>query len=236
MSVFHFKRFSISHEKSGIKVGTDAVLLGAVAPVEGVRRVLDVGTGCGVVALMLLQRGVQEAVAVEIDPDAAQEAQENAKNSDWDTQIKVLCCDFCDKKKISELGMFDLVISNPPFFSHSLSSPDQKRNRARHNDVLPFPILLEHVAAVLDEEGRFCVILPSSESLSFITLAQMNQLYLAERYAIHSKPNTPPIRDILLFQKNAIIPLKRYTLTIYNANSAYTEEFVALTKDFYQNL
>lgn len=236
MSTFCFKKFSVSHEKGGIKVGTDAVLLGAVASVEGVGRALDVGTGCGVIALMLLQRGVREVVAVEIDFDAAQEAQENAQNSPWNAQIEVVCYDFCDKKRLSELKTFDLIVSNPPFFSHSLSSPDQKRARARHNNALPFPILLEHAATLLTEKGIFCVILPHSESSSFITLAQINRLYLSERYEIYSKPNTPPIREILFLQKNAITPTKRHTLTIYNSDNNYTDEFIALTKDFYLNM
>ncbi|MDL2254904.1 methyltransferase [Bacteroidales bacterium OttesenSCG-928-J16] len=236
MSIFHFKKFSISHERSGIKVGTDAVLLGAVAPAEGVRRALDVGTGCGVMALMLLQRGVREVVAVEIDFDAAQEAKENARNSPWNAQMEVVCCDFCDKKRLLELGTFDLIVSNPPFFSHSLSSPDPKRTRARHNDALPFPILLERAERLLTEKGIFCVILPHSESSNFIALAQMNRLYLSERHEIHPKPNTSPIREILFLQRNAITPLKRHTLTIYNSENNYSAEFIALTKDFYLNL
>lgn len=236
MSVFRFKQFAVSHEKSGIKIGTDAVLLGAVARVEGARRALDVGTGCGVIALMLLQRGVSEAVAIEIDPEAAQEAQENARNSPWNAQMEVVCGDFRDKKRISTLGTFDLIVSNPPFFTHSLSSPEPKRNKARHNDALPFPILLEHVATILNEKGLFCVILPHSEMLNFIALAQMNRLYLSERHEIFSKPDTPPIRDILFLQKNAITSLKRHSFTIYNSDNNYSDEMIALTKDFYLNL
>ncbi|MDR0364306.1 MAG: methyltransferase [Bacteroidales bacterium] len=236
MSIFNFKQFSVSHEKSGIKIGTDAVLLGAIAPVENIYRALDIGTGCGVVALMLLQRGIPQMTAIEIDPEAAKEAQENARNSSWNDSVDIVCGNFCDKSLLKTLGTFDLIVSNPPFFTNALHSPDKKRNIARHTDALPFPLMLENVTTILNETGTFCVILPHSEAQNFITLAQINRLYSSKKYIIYSKSNLPPIREILFLQKNNIVSPKIQRLTIYNQDGGYSDDFTALTKYFYLNL
>jgi len=238
MSIFRFKKFSVSHQNS-FKVGTDAVLLGSLTPVTAeTQRALDVGCGSGVIAFMLLQRGVSSAVGIEIDPVAAAEATENARKSIWSEKIEIVCADFCDFSAIRPSGLFDLVVSNPPFFSNSLKSPDNKRNTTRHNDKsLPFDLLLQNAAAVLSENGCFTLILPVPEAEFFLQKATSYHLFPTEIHHIFSKPQKPKSRQILVLKKQCPSqPPTEKSICIYQENGTYSGDYKLITKDFYLDI
>ena len=237
METFHFKKFSVSHQNC-FKVGTDAVLLGASTPVTAeTQRALDIGTGSGVVALMLLQRGVSSAVGIEIDAAAASEAAENVKKSIWNETIHIVCADFCDLSATNSLGLFDLIVSNPPFFSNSLKSPDNKRNTTRHNDnSLPFETLLQNASSLLSENGRFSLILPLPEAELLRQKATSYGLFPTEIHHIFSKPHKPEYRQILVLKKQrSPQPPVEKSICIYQDDSSYSEEYKRVTGEFYVN-
>ena len=170
-SHFHFKKFSVAHDKSTHKVGTDGVLLGAWVSLEEVQRILDVGTGTGVISLMLAQRTPETVTidAVEIEEDDALQAAENVRQSPWPEKIKVY------HKTIQAFSpgkKYDLIISNPPFFVESWLPPEKKRSQARHTEQLSFEELLESATRLLSANGRLAVILPFQEGLQFIESAR----------------------------------------------------------------
>ena len=237
MEAFRFKKFSVSHQTS-FKIGTDAVLLGVLTPVTAeTKRALDVGTGSGVIALMLLQRGISSAVGVEINAAAASEATENAKKSIWSERVQIVCADFCDLSAVAPLGLFDLIVSNPPFFSNSLKSPDNKRNTTRHNDEsLPFETLLQNVSSLLSENGYFSLILPVPEATFFRQKATSYELFPTEIHHIFSKPHKPETRQILVLKKQRPpqSPAEA-SICIYQADGSYSEEYKQLTRGFYVN-
>ena len=201
------------------------------------KRVLDIGCGSGIIALMLLQRGVSSAVGIEIDPLAAVEAAENARKSVWNDRMQIVFGDFCDLSAVRPLGFFDLIVSNPPFFSKSLKSPDSKRNATRHNDeTLPFERLIQNAAAVLSDNGLFSLILPVPEAELFMQKAASCHLFPVEIHHIFSKPHKPESRQILVLKKQSSPqPFVEKSLCIYQADGSYSEEYKALTTEFYLN-
>lgn len=146
---FQFKQFTVWHDKCAMKVGTDGVLLGAWTPVESSARILDIGTGTGLVALMLAQRCSASVIALEIDETAAQQAAENITRSPWGNRIEVVCQDFRLYSNKNNSLKYDTIVSNPPYFTDSLKCPDSQRNTARHNDNLSYEELLKGVSNLL---------------------------------------------------------------------------------------
>ena len=158
---FTFKQFHIDHSRCAMKVGTDGVLLGAWARVDGTRRILDIGTGTGVIALQMAQRNSEAQIfAVEIDETASCRARANFDMSPWAERLEVECC---AAQEFNHTEKFDLIISNPPYFVDSLLPPDAKRSTARHTHDLSFEALDEAVSRLLAENGRFAMILPVAE-------------------------------------------------------------------------
>ncbi|MCL1849891.1 MAG: methyltransferase, partial [Bacteroidetes bacterium] len=158
--MFRFKQFSVSHSESTMKVGTDAVLLGAWMPVpENCKTVLDIGSGCGVISLMLAQRTDAKIIGVDIDEKSVKEAQRNAEISPWKDDVQFIhenIVDFAQKTT----QKFDMIVSNPPFFENSLKSPEISKNISKHNVTLSLNELIDAVEIFLSENGRFGVILP----------------------------------------------------------------------------
>ena len=185
---FKFKQFTIHHDRCAMKVGTDGVLLGAWASVRDARRILDVGTGSGLIAIQLAQRNPEARItAIEIDTDASGQAQENVSRSPWGDRIEVLCMDF---GKYFPQEKFDLVVSNPPYFQESLKSPVAQRNQARHTDTLPFEALLSASERLLEPGGCLCLILPLSswECVQRLLPEHAPQLELCRLARVFSKP------------------------------------------------
>ena len=228
-SYFKFKQFTIRHDQCAMKVGTDGVLLGAVAPVEGANQVLDIGTGTGLIALMLAQRSDAQITAIEIDEIAAQQALDNIRNSLWASRIELLQCDFTTYRPCKK---FNLIVSNPPYFVNSLINPSKSRAQARHTDSLPFEQLLSGVAEILDQEGRFVVILPVEARSEFVSLASDNQLHLVEELCIRTRPGIEPKRVVLQFSF-IYTDLVTNELLIELERHQYSDEYIALTREFY---
>lgn len=229
---FKFKRFTVFHDRCAMKVGTDGVLLGAWADVQNARSILDVGTGTGLIALMLAQRCEAFIHAVDVDTDAVGQAQENVKNSPWADRIDVRLQDIksfpavCDKQ-------FDLIVSNPPYFTEAVRCPESRRNAARHTDDLSFPDLLHSVSALLADEGAFSVILPAEAAPDFMAQAIRVGLYLNRQVWVHTKPEAVPKRVLMTFKKCNSCVVQAEHLTIEIERHVYSREFSALVKDYY---
>ncbi len=160
-SYFQFKQFTVWHDKCAMKVGTDGVLLGAWVNIFNAKSVLDIGTGTGLIALMIAQRSTANILAVEIDADAVNQAIENVERSPWSGNIKVQHADF---KTATFNTKFDVIVSNPPYFSDSLLSPDTHRSTARHTSELTYHDLISRVSGILAFKGEFSLIIPADIS------------------------------------------------------------------------
>ena len=228
MSAFRFKQFAVEQDDVAMKVGTDGVLLGAWANCEGAKRILDIGTGTGVIALMLAQRNSEAEIhAVEIDETASHRARSNFDMSPWGERMSVECSavqEFAPSEK------FDLIISNPPYFIDSLQCPDAKRTTARHTQDLTFDELDRAVCRLLANGGRFALILPTTE---FDRYLSVTQLHLVRRCDVYPKIGAAVKRVMAEFAELPT-PLQAETITIeVGPRGEYTDEYRALTKDFY---
>ena len=228
-SYFEFKQFRLDHENCSMKVGTDGVLLGAWSPVKPGCRVLDIGTGTGLLALMTTQRGAGYVTAVEIDKDAADQAARNVAMSPWADRVSVLCMDILDFK--SDVR-FDLVICNPPYFRNSLRSPDAGRSTARHDDTLSYEALAGCVSGLLDDDGKLCVILPYQCAEGFIKCASVSDLYLEHRTDVLTVAGKEPKRSLLSFGRS-FVPCRTDVLSIRKSDGNESSEYVELVRDFY---
>ena len=239
MGPFCFKQFSLNHERFAMPVNTDGVLLGAWAGLYGADaslRILDVGTGCGIVALMMAQRFPEATIdALDIDLPSVEEAAENAVSSPWSSRIAVYCSDF---RNFEAEHPYDLIVSNPPFFLDSLKTPDARRTNARHSHSgsLPHGALLRRAAALLGSSGQFAVILPADQAESFLEMAALAKpfpLYLNRRTNVYSHKGKPAFR-VLLSLGRAKEKQGEDALFIYNETGAeYNPVYIQLVKDFY---
>jgi tRNA1Val (adenine37-N6)-methyltransferase len=234
-SVFYFKEFSVKQEKSGLKIGTDAIIIGALTELNpATKLVLDVGTGTGVIALMLAQKNLKNAkiIGIEINESAALEASENFLNSKWNLNLTCLNISFQEFSK-HYFNKFDLIISNPPYFSNSLISKSLAKSIAKHNQELNFFDLVENSSKLLSPSGKLQVIIPAKEFEQFCSIAKSRGLQAGKVHWVKSKEITAPNRVVICFSfANTVI--KQSTLTIRNSdNNGYTEQFKVLTKDYY---
>lgn len=228
---FQFKQFTVHHERCGMKIGTDGVLLGAWAPVDGVGSVLDVGTGSGLIALQLAQRCPSATItAIEIESEAAAQAQENMEESPWGNRMEVVCQDFTS---FTTHQRFDLIVSNPPYFQDSLRNPDLQRSMARHTTTLPFQTLFRQSASLLADGGRMAVVVPADAARQVEETAWFSGLYLQRTTRVYTKPGKPCKRQLILFgNRFTALPLSD-ELFIHDATGGYSEEYRLLTSPFY---
>jgi tRNA1Val (adenine37-N6)-methyltransferase len=229
-SYFSFKQFTIHQEKAAFKVGTDGVLLGAVADLEGVNRILDVGSGTGLIAIMAAQRCNAEIVALEPDYDSYIQCMGNINLCPWKERIKV---ENLSLQNYRAPGLFDLIVSNPPYFSDSLKSPDTRKTSSRHNDSLTNPELLENVTRVLSDSGRFQLILPYIEGNIFIADAAGYGLICNNILKIRPLPNSEIRRLILTFSRKRLKTTERFLTIEHGKRHEFTDEYINLTKEFY---
>ena len=238
---FSFKQFTIRQDKCAMKVGTDGVLLGVLAPVssdgcENAYQILDIGTGTGLVAIMLAQRtgGKAQISAVEIDADAAEQARENASKTPWNIDVyNSSIQDFASEST----QKFDLVVSNPPFFVNSLKAPEKSRNTARHTDTLSFEDLVFAAEKLLSNEGRFTVIIPVQSECDFIKVANAQNLVAETIVRVIPKVGKEAKRSVITFFKSLLnneCNTKVTELVIETENRhCYSDDFKRLTADFY---
>ena len=232
---FQFKKFTVHHDKCAMKVGTDGILVGVWTNVSNSLSVLDIGTGSGLIALMLCQRSRQLNIdAIDIDLDAATQATENIMASPFSNQINVIhsCLqsytDSCLKK-------YDLIVSNPPFFADSLKSPIPKRSIARHTETLQIDDLLFYSSRLLNENGRISLIYPFDYKVQIAQLALSNSLHITRLTNVHPTPSSKAKRILIELSKKEC-ETETNDLTIEKERHRYTEEFTALVRDFYLKL
>jgi len=230
---FEFKKFKIRQDKCAMKVGTDAVLLGAWVIPNGSASILDIGTGTGIIALMLAQKSKATIVAIDIDKDSTEQAKLNVAESSYASQIQVEHISFQDLCSGST-QKFDLIVSNPPFFVDSLKSTNDGRTIARHNDLLSFEDLLKGVKKLLNEKGKFCLILPKNEALLFRDLAKTKGLYLSKLMRIRTRPEKDSEKRHLMQFEFKETEFSESTLVIEaDSHRNYTEEYKKFTQDYY---
>jgi tRNA1Val (adenine37-N6)-methyltransferase len=228
---FHFKKFSIQHDKATHKVGTDGVLLGAWVEVSRATRVLDIGTGSGVIALMIAQRTNPSVLidGVEIQETDSAQASENVARSPWADRVKIYHTSI---ENFQTTNQYDLIVSNPPFFVNSSLPPDRERGIARHTKQLNFETLLTVTEKLLIHDGIVAVILPLEESKHFASQASYSGYFLVRALEVKSREGKPIERVLMEFSKIKSL-LKIETLAIYNAGNDWSESYRALTRDFY---
>lgn len=234
--MFRFKEFTIEQDKVAMKIGTDAVLLGAWCALEDAfDTILDVGSGTGVIALMLAQRSFANTIdAVEKNDNAYEQTVENFENSDWGDRLFCYHTDFQNfADEISEEEeTYDLIVSNPPFYTDEFETENSDRNEARFTSSLSFNDLIEGVSKILSEEGTFATIVPFKEEASFIELAKSHQLHVSRVCNVQGNPSSEIKRSLLEFTFKAQ-EVKKEHLIIEKERHQYTKAYVALTKDFY---
>jgi len=232
-SYFQFRKFTVWQDKCAMKVGTDGVLLGAWTNASGNLNILDVGAGTGLLSLMLAQRTTGYIDSVEIDMQAAEQAEENYEKSIWHSRIKMYKLSIQEFYKVYN-KTYDLIVSNPPFFMEGIKAPDNRRALARHSDTLSLTELFRISKDLLSENGRLSIIIPSSKRSSFIEGSMENELHLSRQTEVKPNRNKSPHRLLLEVSK---IPVKEceYNQIIIedNLRHVYTEEYISLTKDYY---
>jgi tRNA1Val (adenine37-N6)-methyltransferase len=231
---FQFKKFRIEQHRSALKVGTDGVLLGAWCNVAGTERILDVGTGTGLIALMMAQRTDADISAVEIDEASCQDARHNFQLSPWSERIQLYAADF-NAFQASHAATYDLVVSNPPFFRQSLKTADSAASVARHDVALSFAQLIAGTRKLLNDRGRLAVIIPHEALDDFRETARLEGFYLCRKTTVIPKTGKSPKRVLLEFSVMQAYP-EVEELVILEDKNRYSEAFVELTKVFYLNV
>ena len=231
---FRFKQFTIEQEHAAMKVGTDGVLLGAWAKVPGPgSMVLDVGTGTGLIALMIAQRTKEVMLdALEIDPSSVRQAQENFQNSPWKERITCIHSSFQEYASQSK-QLYDLIICNPPFFSASYLTPSKEKNLARHDDSLSLEDLFKASLLLLKSTGHINLILPVQKEVQALDRAREHQMHCTRRTRVFPTPGKPTHRVLLEF---SVLPgvCEEDTLTIETGKRhSYSGKYLSLTNEFY---
>lgn len=235
MSLFQFKQFSIQQDRCAMKVGTDGVLLGAWAPIDHRPfSVLDIGTGTGLIALMLAQRSHAEQIdAIEIDENAFEQCVNNFENSPWNDRLFCFHASLDDFMDDLEDEEYDLIVSNPPFYSEDYKTENESRDLARFQDALPFEDLVEAASVLLSETGVLALIVPHKEETRLIALAKECDLFPLKITRVKGTPTSEIKRSLLAFSFTEVADFPTDELIIETARHQYTAEYTALTQDFY---
>ncbi len=229
--VFRFKQFEVLNDRTAMKVGTDGVLLGAWCPVEGASRALDVGTGCGVIALMVAQRNGQVLIdGIDIDEDAIQEARVNFARSPWHERLTAAKRDFNDMDEKER--HYDLIVSNPPYFTNGVLPTGGARTVARHTASLSYSQLIEGAARLLTDDGLLALITPTDAHSDIVEASAFASLPVRRVTRVIPVEGAPPKRILWLLSRSGI-PYHEETLTIARSDGTFTSEYIALTGAFY---
>lgn len=229
---FTFKQFSLYHHQSTMKVGVDAILLAVWTRVAGMERVLEIGTGSGVIALLLASRGVQSVLAIDIDQPSVEEASQNFIQSPYSEQLSARHIGLQDLT-CEEKNQFDLIISNPPFFDRGVAPRSERLSNARHTRTLSYNELLRGAAHHLRQEGIFSVVLPYSSMSNFIELAVGQGLYLQRRLLIFPRRGLIPNRVNMEFSFQINPSPITEMLPIREENNQFSGEYLEYVDGYY---
>ena len=230
---FKFKEFEIHQDRCAMKIGTDGVLLGAWASIDHHPfSILDIGAGTGIIALMLAQRSSAELIdAMEIDDDAYEQCVDNFENAPWGDRL--FCYHAALEEFVDEIeDKYDLIISNPPFYSEDYKTEDKQRDLARFADALPFDHLIDSASKLLADHGVFCLIVPFKEENHIIELASKVSLFPNKILHVRGNPDSDIKRSLLQFSSTRT-DLEINELIIETERHQYTDDYINLTKDFY---
>lgn len=232
--MFTFKQFTVNQDRCAMKIGTDGVLLGAWCPIDNQPfSVLDIGAGTGILSLMLAQRSNAKQIdAIEIDDDAFEQCVENFESSPWSDRL------YCYHAGLDEFmdepeDQYDIIISNPPFYSEDYKSDNQQRDLARFQDALSFEDLIEAASMLLCENGIFSVIIPYKEESKFIGFAKECNLFPFKITRVKGTPTTEIKRSLLAFSFTKKRKVEEDELVIETSRHEYTDDYIKLTQDFY---
>ena len=229
---FFFKQFGLFHHRSTMKIGTDAILLARWVEVSKNDEVLDIGTGCGLIPLMLAQKGIKSADAVEIDYDSYEEAMQNFNNSAWKSRVFAINDDVKHYAAISD-KKYDLIVSNPPFFFGDNIPEKEKKGLARHTNTLSYNDLLNSVKKLLKPEGRFALVLPARESKTFLKDAENQGFYLQKEMKIVPIEGREPNRINMQLVVNQVDGIDSKTFILRHQDHSFTKEYKDFLKDYY---
>ena len=231
---FHFKHFSLFHHRSTMKVGTDAILLGRWVEVRPTDIVLDIGTGCGLLPLMLAQKGTSQVDAVDIDAASVEEATVNFEASQWRDRLKAYRSDIVDFRPEKQ---YDLIVSNPPFFVRYSQCDSDRKSRARHSDAaLSFETLCGVVKRRMQPDGRFALVLPVNVADAFLEESEKAGLYLHKRMTIVPIEGKEPNRFHLELGFAKTAKIQEETFVIRDADNQFTQQYREFLKDYYLGL
>ena len=232
--MFQFKQFNINQERCAMKIGTDAVLLGAWCPINNNPfSILDIGAGTGILSLILAQRSnAQQIDAIEIEENAYEQCVENFEASHWGDRL------FCYHASLNDFindpeDQYDIIISNPPFYSEDYKTDNSQRDLARFQDALPFEELVKATTLLLSENGIFTVIIPFKEENRLLNLCAQAELFPIKMTRVKGTPTGPIIRSLIAFKRYELPVLSANELVIETSRHVYTEAYTKLTRDFY---
>lgn len=232
--MFTFKQFSVNQDQCAMKIGTDGVLLGAWCPIDNnPYSILDIGAGTGILSLMLAQRTNADQIdAIEIDENAYEQCVDNFELSPWSDRL------FCFHAGLDEFmeepeDQYDIIISNPPFYTEDYKTENEQRDLARFADAMPFEDLVETAKLLLSENGIFAVIIPFKEEAHFIDLCAQAELFPVKVTRVKGSHTTPIVRSLLAFKRYELSVLTADELVIEINRHEYTDDYINLTKDFY---
>lgn len=231
---FRFKQFTVWHDKCAMKVGTDGVLLGCWCDVPEARTILDVGCGTGLISLMLAQRIPAQIDAIDIDESACIQACENVSHSPFPDRIHII---YTSLARFAQTNTgkteYDCIVSNPPYFIDSLKCPDKQRTMARHTDTLPLDQLIHDSKRLLSPSGCLCLVLPFDQRDALLRLVREEGLYLQKETDVYPTPASQPKRLLVQVGRQACEHPQMSSLVIEKERHHYTDEFIALAKEYY---
>jgi tRNA1Val (adenine37-N6)-methyltransferase len=229
---FRFKQFTIHQDRSAMKVCTDSCILGAwtARRLQSAKTILDIGAGTGLLPLMLAQKSGALIDTIESDPDSAAQARDNILQSPWTGRIQLL---EGDVRKYSFPSFYDFIVTNPPFFESHLRSPQEKKNKAKHDESLTLEELVSVIRHCLLSEGAFSILLPFHRTAYFEKLAETNRFFLLEKLILRQSPSHSPFRSICLFGNNKPGKELNDEMIIKNSDGKYSLDFTDLMKDYY---